>query len=473
VVHHTENESGGQSTSSLIAPNAAAPIVAIATANGRGSIGVVRVSGEDLQNFARDLTGGFEPDPRTAHYLPIKDCRGGLIDQAIVIYFKAPNSYTGEDVLEIQGHGGTAVLQLLINHCLTVGKKIGLRLAEPGEFSLRAFLNDKMDLAQAEAVADLIDASSAGAAKAAAASLSGTFSIEVKKVSDQLTSIRTLVEATLDFPEEEIEFIEKYQVQDRLLALRQNLKLVTDTSRKSIYLKDGLNVILVGEPNVGKSSILNAIFDEEISIVTDVAGTTRDRIRETLTIDGLPILITDTAGLRETNDRIEQIGIDRTWQSIEKADLILDIVQVEQRQSVLSGWPNRTEWLNKKIIKVINKTDLLNEKELILAIDSDEILVSAKTGYGIEALKNAILQVADRQVGDVTPWLGRARHIEALEIVLSHLDNALDHAQLNDRVLDLLAEELRLAHLALGSITGQVSADDLLGKIFSDFCIGK
>lgn len=473
MVHHPENESSGESASPLIPLSNDDPIVAIATASGRGSIGVIRVSGKNLKTFCQTVTAGFDPTPRVAHYLPISDADGSLIDQAIVIYFQAPHSYTGEDVIEIQGHGGPAVMQLLLERCLTAGRSIKLRLAEPGEFTLRAFLNDKMDLAQAEAVADMIDASSKAAAKAAAASMSGVFSKEVQQLAQLITEVRILVEATLDFPEEEIEFIEKYQVRQKLATIKTQIDAVLTASKQSSYLKEGLKVVLAGEPNVGKSSLLNAIFGHDIAIVTDIAGTTRDRIRETLDIDGVPILITDTAGLRETTDTIEAIGIERSWQAIAEADLILDIVEVSNPQSLLGKWSDRPELLNKEICKIYNKSDLLDSEVIGLDTDHNKLLISAKTGFGIDMLKSLILSKADRQLGEVSPWLGRQRHIHALELASSHIQTAIEHAQHDDRVLDLLAEELRLAHDALGSITGKVSADDMLGHIFSSFCIGK
>lgn len=474
MVHHSQNDHGGQSTPPLIHAHGSEPIAAIATASGRGSIGVIRISGPDLAALTNLITGVTELAPRIASYMPIYDDDDTLIDTAVVIYFKAPHSYTGEDVLEIQGHGGRAVLQLLLARCLKLGKPFGIRLAEPGEFSLRAFLNDKIDLAQAEAVADLIDASSAAAAKAAAASLSGAFSKEVNHLAAELENIRTLVEATLDFPEEEIEFIDKYQVKQRLDSIHAQLMIVLETSRKSSYLKNGLRVALVGEPNVGKSSLLNAIFEQDIAIVTEIAGTTRDRIRETLDIDGVPIIMTDTAGLRQTDDPIEAIGIERTIDAIKESDLILNIMDVHNPVSLLPTWPDRIDLSTKDIVNVYNKSDLLDSNnDFYKHLNEDSVLVSAKTGAGIEELKARVLDKAGRQLGDVSPWLGRARHIEALETCSHHLSLAIEHAQYDDRVLDLLAEELRLAHDALGGITGHVSADDLLGKIFSSFCIGK
>lgn len=473
MVYHSQNDAGSESAPSLIPLPNDDPIAAIATASGRASIGVIRVSGKNLKEFCSCITGGFAAKPRMAHYLPILDADGSLIDQAIVIYFCAPHSYTGEDIVELQGHGGPAVMQLLLKRCLDVGKPFRLRLAQPGEFTLRAYLNDKMDLAQAEAVADMIDASSSAAAKAAAASLSGAFSSEVQRLVALITEVRVLVEATLDFPEEEIEFIEKYQVRDTLSSIKSQLNSVLQTSRQSSYLREGLKVVLAGEPNVGKSSLLNALFGAEIAIVTDIAGTTRDRIKETLHIDGVPIQITDTAGLRETTDQIESIGIERTWQAIAESDLILDIVDARNPQSLFEQWSNRAEVSKKDILQVRNKSDLLATESINLGNDDRSIIVSAKTGQGINDLKSIILSRADRQLGDVSPWLGRQRHVVALEAAAEHLDRAIEHAGFDDRVLDLLAEELRLAHDALGVITGQMSADDMLGQIFSSFCIGK
>lgn len=449
------------------------PIVAIATATGRGSIGVIRVSGKNLNQFYTQLTDGHPIRPRYASHLPIRDIDGSLIDEAIVIFFQGPHSYTGEDVVEIQGHGGPAVSQLLLQRCLSIGYNIGLRLAQPGEFTLRAFLNDKIDLAQAEAVSDMMEASSNAAAKAAAASMSGVFSKEVKKLSDQVLQIRTLVEATLDFPEEEIDFIEKYEVKARLNTINAQLSQTLAISKQSSALKDGLKVVLAGEPNVGKSSLLNSICSQEIAIVTDIAGTTRDRIRESLVIDGVPVIITDTAGLRDTEDAIEAIGIKRTWQAIAEADLVLDIVDARDPRSFLKNWLHRPELANKSIVTVFNKCDLLEGLGNRINKDSGFLAVSAKIGYGLNELKQAILTKAGRQLGEVSPWLGRQRHVQALEQAISHLQAAIEHAQYNDQVLDLVAEELRLTHHELGSITGEVTAEDLLGEIFSNFCIGK
>jgi len=450
-----------------------APIAAIATAPGRGGIGVIRISGKSLSGLSRALLGRFL-EPRHAHLLPFLDEKGNPIDHGIALFFPSPKSYTGEDVLELHGHGGTAVLQRLLERCLFVGQSIGLRLAQPGEFSLRAYLNGKMDLTQAEAVSDLINASSEAAAKAAMASLSGRFSDEINKLITDVVSLRKLVEATLDFPEEEIEFIEKYQVKRKLDDLSRKLKDVIVTTKHSSFLQEGLKVVLAGEPNVGKSSLLNAIFGQELAIVTDIAGTTRDRIRETLHIEGVPIQVTDTAGLRDTQDLIERIGIERSWEAIKNCDLVLDVMDASQPRSAISHELSRSGLRNKPIEAVFNKIDLLGTEDLSkLKQGSCGVFVSAKTGGGIEDLKQRILAIAGRQPGEISPWLGRTRHVIALENADRHLSVACEHASHDDRVLDLLAEELRLAHVSLGEITGQMTPDELLGEIFSSFCIGK
>jgi tRNA modification GTPase len=457
----------------LIAQHRDDPIVAIATASGRGSVGVIRISGQDLASFHVQISGGQPSKPRYANLIGIKDDDGSLIDEAIVIFFKGPHSYTGEDVIEIQGHGGPAVMQLLLQRSLNLGQPLGLRLAEPGEFTLRAFLNNKIDLAQAEAVSDLIEAASSAAVKAAAASLSGVFSKEVDQLAKQVLSVRTLVEATLDFPEEDIDFIEKYQVKSQLVEIEDQLVRTLKISEQSSVLREGLKVVLAGEPNVGKSSLLNAICSQDIAIVTDIAGTTRDRIRESLVIDGLPIAITDTAGLRQTTDEIELMGIERTWQAIAQADLILDIVDASKPLSLIDHWGSRSEVKHKTVLRIFNKCDLLANGGVDMVTCEADICVSAKTGFGLDELKQKILMVAGRQTSEVSPWLGRQRHTEALRLAVTHLKSAIEHVAFNDQVLDLVAEDLRLTHRALGSITGEVTADDLLGQIFSSFCIGK
>ncbi len=449
--------------------SAYAPIAAIATAPGRGGIGVVRVSGADLSALVRRLFQR-ELTPRHAHYLPFKAESGELLDEGIAIYFRAPHSYTGEDVLELQGHGGPAVLRRVLDSCLAAGRDQGVRLAEPGEFTRRAFLNDRMDLAQAEAVADLIEASSVAAARGAMASLSGEFSTRVNDLSDRIIHLRMLVEATLDFPEEEIDFLEKYQARPTLDALAADLARLIAQARQGVILREGLHVVLAGQPNVGKSSLLNALAGDDIAIVTPIAGTTRDKVVQEIHIDGVPLHIVDTAGLRETEDTVESIGIARTWQEIERADVILHLQDATQPGDELDAQitarlPPRTP-----VLKVFNKVDLL---PAAFTAGPEELGISAKSGIGLDALRAELLRIAGWNPGAESPWLARERHLHALQAAEEHLALAGEHAQQDDRVLDLFAEELRLAHDSLSSITGKFTSDDLLGEIFSSFCIGK
>lgn len=449
--------------------SAHAPIAAIATAPGRGGIGVVRVSGADLSELVRRL---FQRGltPRHAHYLPFKSADGELLDEGIALYFKGPHSYTGEDVLELQGHGGPAVLRRVLDSCLAAGRDLGLRLAEPGEFTRRAFLNDRMDLAQAEAVADLIEASSVAAARGAMASLSGEFSARVNDLSDRIVHLRMLVEATLDFPEEEIDFLEKYQARPTLEKLAGDLDQLIAQARQGVILREGLHVVLAGQPNVGKSSLLNALAGDDVAIVTPIAGTTRDKVVQQIHIDGVPLHIVDTAGLRETEDTVESIGIARSWQEIERADVILHLQDATQPGDELDAQitarlPPRTP-----VLKVFNKVDLLSTK---FAARPGELGISAKRGAGLDALRAELLRIAGWNPGAESPWLARERHLHALQEAADHLALAAGHAEQDDRVLDLFAEELRLAHDSLSSITGKFTSDDLLGEIFSSFCIGK
>lgn len=449
--------------------SAYAPIAAIATAPGRGGIGVVRVSGADLSELVRRL---FQRDlnPRHAHYLPFKSVAGELLDEGIAIYFRAPHSYTGEDVLELQGHGGPAVLRRVLDSCLAAGRDLGLRLAEPGEFTRRAFLNDRMDLAQAEAVADLIEASSVAAARGAMASLSGEFSARVNDLSDRIIHLRMLVEATLDFPEEEIDFLEKYQARPTLDALAADLAALIAQARQGVILREGLHVVLAGQPNVGKSSLLNALAGDDIAIVTPIAGTTRDKVVQEIHIDGVPLHIVDTAGLRETEDTVESIGIARTWQEIERADVILHLQDATQPGDELDAQITARLPARTPVLKVFNKVDLLPAP---LAAGPGELGISAKRGAGLDALRAELLRIAGWNPGGESPWLARERHLHALQDAAQHLELAAEHAGQDDRVLDLFAEELRLAHDSLSSITGKFTSDDLLGEIFSSFCIGK
>lgn len=446
------------------------PIAAIATPPGRGGIGIVRVSGPALADYAHDLLG-LRPRPRHAHYLELKTDAGEVIDQGIALFFPGPASYTGEDVLEWQGHGGVAVLRQVLDRCLQAGAASGMRLAEPGEFTRRAFLNGRVDLAQAEAVADLIDASSGAAARAAVASLSGVFSQEVNALAARILHLRVLVEATLDFPEEEIEFLEKYQARETLTSLSAQLAALRAQAHQGNLLREGLHVVLAGLPNAGKSSLLNALAGDEVAIVTPVAGTTRDKVTHTVYFDGVPVHIVDTAGLRETDDPVERIGIERAWKEIERADAIVHLQDAAQPDSPLDAAIVARLPAHTPRLQIYNKIDVAPAP---VTIDGEHTLaISAKRGDGLPELRQRLLQLAGWNPAAESPWLARERHTRALAQAAHHLDLAIEHAKHDDRVLDLFAEELRLAHDALGSITGVVKSDDLLGEIFSSFCIGK
>lgn len=439
-------------------------IAAIATAPGRGGIGVVRVSGPSLVCFARALCGR-EPKPRHAGFVRFCGHDGTPIDEGLLIYFPAPNSFTGEDVLELQGHGGPVVMQMLLARCV----ELGARLAEPGEFSRRAFLNGRMDLAQAEAVADLIEASTVAAARSAVRSLAGQFSLMVNGLRDELIDLRMLVEATLDFPEEELEFLQQAKAFERLAAVRSRVDEVLDRASQGALLRSGMQVVLVGQPNVGKSSLLNALAGDERAIVTEIAGTTRDAIRETIQIQGIPLHIVDTAGLRESSDVVERIGMERTWSEIAKADVILHLVDVFANDlgddSIEARLP-----IEAKRITVVNKIDLA-AGEVGRRETEDRVFIhlSAKTGAGVELLKDEMIRIAGWHSNAQDVVLGRERHLLALRSVQEHLREA---GYLADS-LELFAEELRLAQDKLCEITGEFGSDDLLGVIFSRFCIGK
>ncbi|OZI32189.1 tRNA uridine-5-carboxymethylaminomethyl(34) synthesis GTPase MnmE [Bordetella genomosp. 10] len=473
-----------------MSPLAYAPIAAIATAPGRGGVGIVRVSGRELGGFVRAL---FQRDltPRHAHLLPFRATDGEVLDEGLALFFPAPHSYTGEDVLELQGHGGPAVLRRVLDLCLRVGAELGMRLAEPGEFTQRAFLNDRMDLAQAEAVADLIEATSDAAARGAMASLSGVFSQRVTALADRIVHLRMLVEATLDFPEEEIDFLEKYQARPLLQGLRDELDAIIAQTRQGVILREGLHVVLAGRPNVGKSSLLNALAGDEVAIVTPIAGTTRDKVVQEIHIEGVPLHVVDTAGLRETDDPVEKIGISRTWQEIAKADVILHLVDAGAPDEKMDAGIAEKLPRGVPVVKVVNKIDLEMAGDPATGIVpiavaggagdprgrhggiGETLRISAKTGAGLDGLRNTLLDIAGWNPGGESPWLARERHLRALQDAADHLQLATEHAALDDRVLDLFAEELRLAHDSLGSITGRFTSDDLLGEIFSSFCIGK
>lgn len=440
-------------------------IAAVATAPGRGGIGIVRVSGPSLIPFACALSGR-EPKPRNAGFVRFQGQDGEAIDEGLLLYFPAPNSFTGEDVLELQGHGGPVVMQLLLARCV----ELGARLAEPGEFSRRAFLNSRMDLAQAEAVADLIEASTAAAARSAVRSLSGQFSEMINDLRDELVDLRMLVEATLDFPEEELDFLQNAKAFERLAIVRSQVEDVLERAAQGALLRNGIRVVLVGQPNVGKSSLLNALAGDERAIVTEIAGTTRDAVRETIQIEGIPLHIVDTAGLRESSDVVERIGMQRTWSEIEKADVILRLIDC--RPAVESGEDAIDERLpaDAPRIMVANKIDLTAlQPGRYVADGAVTIRLSAKTGAGMELLRSELARAAGWHSDARDVVLARERHLLALRATQSHLREASSH----EDALELFAEELRLAQETLGEITGEFTSDDLLGVIFSRFCIGK
>lgn len=541
------------------------PICAIATAPGQGAIGVVRVSAPEpdiITALAADILG---PErclvARKAAYGPFLAADAQPIDYGLALWFPAPHSYTGEHILELQGHGGPVVQQILLRRVLQVGAAFGIRLAEPGEFTERAFLNDKLDLVQAEAVADLIEASTEQAARSATRSLQGVFSRQIDDLAEQLLTLRMLVEATLDFPEEEIDFLQKADAAGRLARIDETLRRLFDTAQSGARLRQGLNVVLTGAPNVGKSSLLNALAGAEVAIVTPIAGTTRDRVIEQISIEGVPINLIDTAGLRDTDDPVEKIGIQRTWAEIEKADVVVHLRAADElaredgnQTPGATGQHNGNKVLpaiipdagmdsssecrpgqgqtgnapldisrleaaiearvpaSARRLTVINKIDLvqgagqlasgMSDGASLPQLSADEsssspsafrmppvtgtpaseagtrsssetLRLSARTGQGIEAFRRKLLDIAGFQPGQEGVFIARERHLQALSEALTHLQNARQHVSLGDQALDLFAEELRLAHQALGRITGAVTADDLLGVIFSRFCIGK
>jgi tRNA modification GTPase len=448
------------------------PIVAIATAPGKAGVGIIRISGEGLQELAFAITN-TRLQPRKATLVDLRNHDGRIIDSCLAIYFSSPHSFTGEDVLELQCHGGPQLLDLVVQRCLQLGHQAGLAIAEPGEFSLRAFLNEKIDLAQAEAIADLIDAQSHAAVMGAARSLQGAFSDDIHCLVQALTQLRILVESTLDFPEEEIEFLENAHARQQLTDIQEQLQRLLGAAKQGQILRDGVQLVLVGAPNVGKSSLLNCLAGEEVAIVTAVAGTTRDRVKQSITLDGVPIHIIDTAGLRQTSDEVEAIGIERTWASIRTADLLLYIEAPDAQTAdealyteVVAALPAGCTSL-----RLINKADLLGAANS--ATEPETLFISAKTGAGIPELKNAILTRVGWQAGQEDVLISRQRHIDCLLHAEAALSKAGIYALQGNRALELFAEELRLAQEHLGQITGRLLPDDLLGKIFSQFCIGK
>lgn len=458
------------------------PILAIATAPGRGAVGIVRVSGKQLQALIQALFGR-SLNAREATYLPFSDAAGNPIDKGLAIYFPAPHSFTGEDVLELQAHGGPVVLQLLLARCLEAAQGIandapvlpGLRLAAAGEFSERAFLNDKIDLAQAEAIADLIDASTEAAARSAAQSLSGAFSKEIHALRDAIIHLRMLVEATLDFPEEEIDFLQKADAKGQLERIQTSVQAVFARAAQGVLLREGIQVVIAGQPNAGKSSLLNALAGAELAIVTPIAGTTRDRVQETIQIEGVPIHVIDTAGLRDSVDQVEKIGIARAWEAIAAADVVLflhDLTRIDQAD-YRAGDAEIAATLLQKLPSGVPVMDIWNKADAADASSDKGITLSAKTGLGLDALRHALLQAAGWQAPAGGSLMARERHIQALRRVENHCQMAAQHLASQAQALDLLAEELRLAQGALSDITGEFSSDDLLGVIFSQFCIGK
>ncbi|GKS76393.1 tRNA uridine-5-carboxymethylaminomethyl(34) synthesis GTPase MnmE [Acidovorax sp. SUPP950] len=471
-------------------PRHSDPIAAIATAPGRGAVGIVRVSGQGLGPLTEALCGRALR-PREATYLPFRDAAGQSIDQGLALYFPAPHSYTGEDVLELQAHGGPVVLQLLLARCLEAAAQAdaasgqarlpGLRLAQPGEFTERAFLNDKIDLAQAEAIADLIDASTEAAARSASRSLAGAFSHEIHRLRDALIHLRMLVEATLDFPEEEIDFLRKADASGQLSNLQQTLAAVMQRTRQGALLREGIKVVIAGQPNAGKSSLLNALAGAELAIVTPIAGTTRDKVQQTIQIEGVPLHVIDTAGLRESDDEVEKIGIARAWDEIAAADAVLflhdltraDAADYQAADADIAGTIARTLPGHVPVIDVWNKTDQVPGHSAAAMPGRPAAHLSARTGDGLDALRRLLLDVAGWQSAPEGVYIARARHVQALQAVDGHLMEAAAQLHSPGPALDLLAEDLRLAQQALSAITGEFTSDDLLGVIFSSFCIGK
>jgi len=448
-----------------VASNKIDTIAAIATASGSGGIGVVRVSGPAAQSIATKVLGHC-PKPRYAAYLPFLDADGQLIDRGIAIYYAAPNSYTGEDVLELQAHGGPALMQILLSRCLS----LGARQAVPGEFTRRAYLNDKMDLAQAEAVADVINAATTEAAKSAMRSLSGEFSNRINQLLTRLIELRMYVEACLDFPEEEIDFITQGNVEQKIKDIVIALQKIYGEAKQGNLLREGMTVVLVGQPNVGKSSLINQLAAEEVAIVTSIAGTTRDTIKSSIQINGIPLHVVDTAGLRETEDEIERFGIARTWRALENANIALLLVDsthgiTEMEKSIIERLPK-----DLPKIWVHNKIDLSSKAPSAETIDQElHIYLSAKTGLGIDLLREHLLKLIGWQSTSEGVFMARTRHLEAIKQVEQFLLTGLVAIGQSE----IVAENLRMAQEALNSITGEFTPDVLLGEIFSKFCIGK
>ena len=452
-------------------------IVAQATPIGRGGVGILRISGPLASTVAQEVLGK-ELKPRLANYLPFKDSDGTVLDQGIALFFKAPNSFTGEDVLELQGHGGQVILDILLKRILEIK---GVRIARAGEFSEQAFLNDKLDLAQAEAIADLIDATSEQAARSALKSLQGEFSTKINRLVDSVIYLRTYVEAAIDFPDEEIDFLADGKIEGHLNDIISQLSQVRQEAKQGAILREGMKVVIAGRPNAGKSSLLNALAGREAAIVTDIAGTTRDVLREHIHIDGMPLHIIDTAGLRDASDEVERIGIQRAWNEIEQADHVLLMIDSTEQKA----YDFKTEWAdflvklpqNMPITVIRNKVDLSGEMEGLEEKNGEKdgftlIRLSAQTKVGVDLLRDHLKKSMGYQSTTEGGFLARRRHLQALESAAEHLE--MGHVQLTQfHAGELLAEELRMVQNALSEITGQFTSDDLLGNIFSSFCIGK
>ncbi len=462
MAHQPHARSRGQGEGAALTPGGET-IAAIATPPGRGGIGIVRVSGRGARDIAAALLGRV-PAPRHAAFATFRAGDQAAIDQGIALFFPGPHSYTGEDVLELQGHGGPVVLNELLRRCL----ELGARVAEPGEFTRRAFLNDRLDLAQAESVADLIDASSVEAARSAARSLAGEFSARIRALVGALVELRVHVEACIDFPEDEIDPADRRQQDDKLARVRADLQALLGEAKQGVVLREGLTVVLVGRPNVGKSSLLNRLAGEEVAIVTAIAGTTRDYVRATIDVNGVPIHLIDTAGLREPADEVERIGVERAWKAVAQAGAVM-FVGVAEDEPLADARLQARLPRDVPLAHVVNKIDLTGHAPgRHDAPECTTIHLSAKTGQGVEALRAWLLEVAGWKPHGEGVFMARTRHLEALESAQRHLEAAA-----SQQAFELKAEDLRLAQQSLGRITGEVSADDLLGAIFSRFCIGK
>jgi len=457
----------------VTSPEIQETIIALATPPGRGGVGIIRISGPDVDKIAKTILGQI-PQHRSADYLDFKDLSGTVIDKGIALRFKAPHSFTGEDVLELQGHGGPVIQDMLIKTVM----QIAGRLAHPGEFSERAFLNDKLDLTQAEAIADLIDSGSEQAARKAMQSLQGVFSTQINKLVEKTIELRIFVEASIDFPEEEIDFLSDSRIATQLTEIRQTLEQIFSQAEQGAILREGMHVVIVGRPNAGKSSLLNALAGKESAIVTDIPGTTRDVLREQILIEGIPVHITDTAGLRESDDTVEKIGIEKAKLEIAKADLILLVLDsTEHKKSNLEKmWPDFIEMPTVPVTILRNKADLSGEtigEESDTIQDNNQTIIhiSAKHQQGINLLREHLKHIVGYKSSAEGGFMARRRHLEALEKTRQHL--SLAERQLDAKAGELLAEELRICQQYLSEITGEFTSDDLLGRIFSSFCIGK